>query len=192
MIFWGYLFTVLSYGCFCLSRFMKRKVMILTLDLLAKILTILGLYCFHSLSGAYVFMAVFVMLIVVNIKERLHAKWLFGYLFFQTVYLVVLYYTYIGISSILVIFCTSVTLFANWWLPPQLIRLVGGWNGILFLIYQLSIGNWAGLLEVFAIGSSLLAFIKYRRKRRQCKSKAEISLNGTKKLGKCSKKRRGL
>ena len=43
MIFWGYLFTVLSYGCFCLSRFMKRKVMILTLDLLAKILTILGL-----------------------------------------------------------------------------------------------------------------------------------------------------
>ena len=164
MIWQGYLFTALNYVCYCLSRFMKHKKMMLLLDLLAKILTIIGLYCLNSLSGAYIFIAVFFTLIVTNIKERLNKRWLSGYIFFQALYVVILFYTYVGWSSILVTLSSSVNLVCLWWLPPQQMRVVGGLNSFIFLAYQISIKNWAGLLEILVILSNLFAFLKYWKK----------------------------
>ena len=163
MIWLGYLFTALNYACYCLSRFMKQKQMMLLLDLLAKILTILGLYCLDSLSGAYAFIVSFFLLIAANIKEKLNKKWLFGYIFFQLLYLAVLYFTYDGISSILVVLSSSITLLCIWWLPPQQMRFVGGLNCFIFLAYQISIKNWAGLLEILVILSNLFSFLKYKK-----------------------------
>ncbi|MBQ9035213.1 MAG: YgjV family protein [Alphaproteobacteria bacterium] len=163
MIWLGYFFTVLNYLCYCLSRFMKHKKMMLLLDLLAKVFTALGLYFLDSLSGAYIFMAVFFMLIVANIKERLNKRWLLGYVFFQSLYLTILFYTYGGISSVLVVTTVSVTLFCIWWLPPQQMRFIGGLNCFTYLAYQISIKNWAGLLEILVILSNLFSFLKYRK-----------------------------
>lgn len=163
MIWLGYLFTILNYGAFCLSRFMKHKKMMLLLDLLAKIFTALGLYFLNSLSGAYIFIAVFFMLIVANIKERLNKKWLLGYVFFQSLYMAILFCTYVGISSILVAATVSVTLFCIWWLPPQQMRVVSGLNSFTYLAYQISIKNWSGLLEILVILSNLFSFLKYRK-----------------------------
>lgn len=163
MIWLGYFFTAVNYACYCLSRFMTHKKMMLLLDLLAKIFTALGLYFLDSLSGAYIFIAVFFMLIVTNIKERLNKKWLMGYIFFQSLYLAILYYTYAGISSILVVATVSVTLFCNWWLPPQQMRLIGGLNCFTYLAYQISIKNWAGLLEILVILSNFMSFIKHKK-----------------------------
>ena len=167
MIWLGYFFTVLNYACFCLSRFMKHKKMMLLLDLLAKIFTAVGLYFLDSLSGAYIFMAVFFMLIIANIKERLNKRWILGYIFFQSIYLAILFYTYVGISSILVFTTVSITLFCIWWLPPQQMRVVGGLNCFTYLAYQISIKNWAGLLEIFVILSNLFSFLKYRKTEKQ-------------------------
>lgn len=74
MIWLGYFFTTLNYACYCLSRFMKQKKMMLLLDLISKVLTVAGFYCLNSLSGAYVFAGVFFLLIVANTKERLHKR----------------------------------------------------------------------------------------------------------------------
>lgn len=137
--------------------------MMLLLNLLAKVFTAFGLYFLDSLSGAYVFMAVFFMLIIANIKERLNKRWLFGYILFQSLYLAILFYTYAGISSILVIATTSVSLFCIWWLPPQQMRVVGGLNCFAFLAYQISIKNWAGLLEILVILSNFFSFLKYKK-----------------------------
>ena len=163
MIWLGYFFTILNYACYCLSRFMKHKKMMLLLDLLAKVFTALGLYFLDSLSGAYIFIAVFFMLIVANIKERLNKKWLFGYIFFQSLYLAILLYTYAGIPSILVVTTVSITLFCIWWLPPQQMRVVGGLNCFTYLAYQISIKNWAGLLEILVILSNFFSFLKYKK-----------------------------
>ncbi len=163
MIWLGYFFTALNYACYCLSRFMKHKKMMLLLDLLAKVFTALGLYFLDSLSGAYIFIAVFFMLIIANIKERLNKRWLFGYIFFQSLYLAILFYTYVGISSVLVVATVSVTLFCIWWLPPQQMRFIGGLNCFTYLAYQISIKNWAGLLEIFVILSNFFSFWKYKR-----------------------------
>ena len=72
MIVWGYLLTIIDYMGYCLGCFMKRKAAMLAFDLVSKIFTALSLYCFGSLSGAYIYIVVFGVLIVANIKERLH------------------------------------------------------------------------------------------------------------------------
>lgn len=166
MIWLGYFFTVLSYACYCLSRFMKYKKMMLLFDLLAKSFLSLGLYYMGSLSGAYVSIAVFAMLIAANIKEQLKKRWLWLYIFFQSLYLFILFQTYDGISSILIILTMSTKLFCVWWLLPQNIRLVGCFNSLVALSYQMSIKNWAGLLEIIVFLSNVLAFLKYKKRRK--------------------------
>lgn len=165
MLILGYFFTALNYACYCLSRFMKHKKMMLLLDLTSKVFTALGLYCLNSLSGAYIFAVVFFMLIVANIKERLGKKWTLAYVVFQSAYIAIMFFTYAGISSILVTLGVSITLLCIWWLPPQQMRVVGGLNSFTMLAYQISIRNWAGLLELLVIFSNLLAYLKYRKKK---------------------------
>ena len=121
------------------------------LDLIVKVFTSLGLYCLGSLSGSYVFIVSFFMLIVANIKERLNKRWLGFYILFQSLYLLILYYTFVGLSSVLIVTTVSMTLFCIWWLPPQQMRFVGGLNSFTCLAYQITIKNWAGLLEIFVI-----------------------------------------
>ena len=166
MVIWGYIFTVLCYISYCFGCFRKKKASMLAWNLLSKVFITMALYCLNSLSGAYISMAVFAMLIVANIKERLHYKLIFGYIFFQSLYLVILYCTYVGISSILVVLTVSVNLFCVWFLKPQQMRLITGINCITYLSYQISIKNWAGLLELFSMFSNVLAYIKYRKKKR--------------------------
>ena len=137
--------------------------MMLLLDLTAKIFTAIGLYFLESLSGAYIFIAMFFVVIVANIKERLNKRWILAYLFFQSLYIIILLYTYGGISSILVVVSVSITLFYIWWLPPQQMRIIGGLNGFIYLAYQVSIKNWAGLLGIFVVLSNIFSFIKYKK-----------------------------
>ena len=163
MILLGYFLTLLNYITYCLSRFMRHKKMMLGLDLLSKVFMGLGLYCLNSLSGAYMTAAIFFMLIVANIKEQLNKRWLFGYIFFQSLYFVILFLTYEGLSSILITTTVSVALFSVWWLPPQKIRIVGCVNGLTYLAYQISIKNWAGLIEILMILSNWISFYKYKK-----------------------------
>ncbi len=143
---------------------MKTKQLMLLFDLLSKIFTALGLYFLSSMSGAYIFVVVFFMLIVANIKEQRNKKWWLGYALFQFVYLVILFKTYVGISSILVTLTSSIKLFSVWWLQSQGMRVMAGINSVIFLFYQLSIKNWAGLLEIIVMISNFAAFAKYRKK----------------------------
>ena len=165
MIILGYFFTVLNYITYCLSRFMKSKAAILALDLVAKIFTTIGLYYFNSLSGAYITIAVFFLLIVANIKEHLHKEWLWGYIFFQSLYVVILCCAYEGVSSILIFSTVTINLFGIWFLSPQQMRLFGCISCFAYFAYMVSIHNWAGVLEIFALLSNVLSFIKYKKKK---------------------------
>ena len=165
MITLGYFFTILNYLFYCISRFLRQKKDMPLIDLLAKILTILGLYCLGSTSGAFSFVVVFFVLIAANIKVRLNKKWTLFFVVFQILYFLILISTYQGISSVLVFITSSVSLFCNWWLAPQKIRFFGGCNSVLFLLYQISIKNWAGLFEIIVMFSNFTSYLKYRRAR---------------------------
>lgn len=164
MVFLGYLFTAINYAFYCASRFAAKKEMILFMDLISKIFTILGLYCLNSLSGALSFSVTFFLLVVANIKERKNKKWTAGFIFFQLAYLFILIFNFEGISSLLVFTTSSISLTCTWWLVPQKMRIVGGLNSVLFLLYQISIKNWAGLIEILVILSNLISYLKYRKK----------------------------
>ena len=163
MIALGYIFTVINYVLYCASRFAVSKKTILLMDLVAKVFTVMGLYCLNSLSGAAVFCITFVLLIAANIKERLDKKCLWGFIVFQALYTIALFYTYDGISSILVFLSATINLLCIWWFAPQNMRLVGGFNCIIYLAYQISIKNWAGLIEILVLISNFAAYIKYHK-----------------------------
>ena len=165
MILLGYALTALNYLLRCVGRFMYHKKDMLLIDLLAEILTICALYCLGSISGTLSFAVEFLVLIAANIKERLHQRWTLLYILFQTLYTLIPFYTYQGISSILVFVTASVALCSTWWLVPQKMRLLGCFNCTVFLIYQISIKNWAGLLEIFIVLSNFISYLKYRRKK---------------------------
>lgn len=168
MIITGYILTILNYICYCSSRFLKSKKNILLLDLAAKIFTIFALYCFGSLTGSYIMLISFLLLIAANIKERQNNlnKWISiaGFVMFILLYVIALIFTYQGLSSILIFTTSIITLVCVWWLNPQNMRLIGVFNSFLYLGYQISIQNWAGLLEITVIISNILSFIKYKKK----------------------------
>lgn len=164
MIILGYIFTIINYIFYCFSRFMVKKEHILLMDLIAKIFTILGLYCLNSLSGATSFCITFFLLIVANIKERKNKRWLFYFIIFQLLYLLTVIFRYDGLLSLLVFTTSSVNLFCIWWLSPQNMRFVGGINSVFYLLYQISIKNWAGLTKIFVILSNLISYLKYMKK----------------------------
>ncbi|MBP5615380.1 MAG: YgjV family protein [Alphaproteobacteria bacterium] len=165
MIILGYAFTVINYVFYCLSRFLVHKKSILLMDLVAKIFTILGLYCLNSLSGAYSFAVTFLLLIVANIKERLNKTWMAGFVIFQALYALILLLQFEGLPSVLICISASLNLLCIWFLAPQNMRLLGIFNCIIFLCYQISIKNWAGLIEILVILSNLAAYLKYRNKK---------------------------
>ena len=163
MIWLGYFFTILNYIFYCISRFCRKKYQMLTLDLLAKIAFILGLYFLGSMSGVYSMTVTFFYLICANIKERLKRRWMWLYVFNEVLLVYVMIHSFAGLSSVFIFASTSIALLAVWWLPPQQMRIAGLVGNIMTLLYNLSIRNWAGLFELAVIFSNFTSFLKYRR-----------------------------
>lgn len=159
----GYIFTALNYAFYCTSRFLRKKQSMLLLDLGAKISFVLGLTFLGSLSGAYSMAVSFATVICANIKEAKQVKWPGFYVLFQTLLVLVMISQYAGISSILVFLSISIALYATWWLPPQKMRVTGLVSNLFTLLYNISLKNWAGLLELAVIASNLGSYLKYRK-----------------------------
>lgn len=161
----GYIFTVFNYVFYCISRFCRKKYQMLTLDLLAKLSTFVALFFLNSLSGAYSMLVSFVILIVANIKERKNSEWLPIYVVFQLALVIIMIWKFAGISSVLVFVTSAISLLSIWWLNPQKMRIAGMATSISSLLYQISIKNWAGLLEIIVICSNVLSFSKYKNEK---------------------------
>ena len=170
MIWLGYFFTILNYIFYCISRFCRKKYQMLTLDMLAKIAFILGLYFLGSMSGVYSMSVTFFYLICANIKERLKCRWMGLYIFNEALLVYVMIHSFAGLSSVLIFVSTSIALLAVWWLPPQQMRIAGLLGNIMTLFYNLSIRNWAGLFELAVIISNFASFLKYRRTNKSYKN----------------------
>ena len=163
MLYLGYLFTVINYVFYCASRFMKDKKDILFMDLIAKAFTVAGLYCLGSMTGVYSMSLMFLINIVCYYKERKQARLPFLYWLSLALYFYILYSTYVGISSVLVFTTSVLTITANWWFPPQWMRLSAVFGCVLYLGYQYSIQNWGGILELASLGSNAVSYYKYRK-----------------------------
>ena len=135
----------------------------LAFDLLAKCSVCAALFCLGSLGGSYSMMVSFFVLIAANIKERKGRKWTALYVLFEALLVAILIREFAGISSVLVFLTGSISLLSIWWLPPQRMRIASLVTSSTSLLYMLSIRNWAGLLEIFVLGSNALSYLKYRK-----------------------------
>ncbi len=166
----GYIFTVLSYLVFFISRFCKEKKNLLFLDILSKVLIMISLFFLNSITGMFIMGFLIIILILAKIKEtHQFNKYLTIslFIFFCIVYLINMILTFEGILSILVTIVAYIVLISIWWCNPQQIRLLGLVDCIFYLFYQLSIRNYAGLLEIFSIISNILSYVKYRKNQKE-------------------------
>lgn len=168
MPIFGYIFTILEYASYCFSRFFKNKKHMLMIELISAISAAIALYCFNSITGTYNMCLGFILLITASIKESKNVyeyKYeLFIYIIFQIGYILGLILTFSGIDSILIFIVGTVGLISIWWLSPQKMRVAENISSFIYLYYEISIKNWAGLLEIFVIFSNIFSFIKYRNK----------------------------
>lgn len=163
MIILGYIFTLMNYGFFCASRFCKKKINMLSLDLCAKITTTLGLVCFGSFSGVYSMITNSFVLLGGYFKEKYNKKWYWMFGIFASIFIAILILQFNGISSILVVSTSFVTLVSIWFLKPQQMRIVGAFCSLAYFAYQMTIKNYVGFLEFFVIASTIISYIKYRK-----------------------------
>lgn len=165
----GYVLTFINYVCYCGSRFAKKKRTMLILDLTAKIITVASTFFLGSFSGSLSMILMIVVLFASVYKEN-HPETVKGlvsvgiYLLLALSFSLVFIFSYQGISTILVVFTCILALTYIWWMGPQGIRFWGAVNSVIFLMYQLSIRNWMGLLEIFVFISNVVSFTKYRKK----------------------------
>ena len=159
MIYAGYALTALNYVLYCISRFQKNKRSILILDIFAKICTVLSFFLLSVKSGMISMLISLAAIIVFTIRDK--NKIAYG-VFFAS-YIACAVYTFTGLPEIILAISSILMLTANCFFEGQGIRFTGIIVSVLYLGFQISVKNYAGLLEIFVLIANIVSFIKYKR-----------------------------
>lgn len=165
MVVIAYIFTVINYICYCVSRYCKSKSKMVSLDLLAKLSSIIALILLNSLTGGFNMLVSIILLVVIKIREKKELPTKLNtilFILFCALYIVILVFTYSGVSSILSFTTSMLILIGLWYLKPQGMRKIGIVASVSCLSYMISIGNWAGLLEILVLFSNITSYLYYR------------------------------
>lgn len=149
---------------YCVSRFQKSKKAILTLDLIAKVLTILMFFFFSEKTGIFSEIIGLTVLITANIRERKGVVLKELYYAYMIVYFIVLLFTFDGVSSVLCTAVAMISVTSNWWFGPQQMRIADIVICCCMFILDMSMGNFAGFTELIIMTCNIASFIKYRKK----------------------------
>ena len=166
MVVIAYIFTVINYICYCVSRYCKSKSQMVSLDLLAKLSSIIALILLNSLTGGFNMSVSIVLLIVIKIREKKELPMKLNtilFVLFCVLYIVILVFTYNGLSSMLSFITSMLILIGLWYLKPQGMRMIGIAASLFCLSYMISISNWAGLLEILVLFSNISSYLYYRK-----------------------------
>lgn len=149
---------------YCVSRFQKSKKAILTLDLIAKILTIMMFFFFSAKTGIFSEMIGLSVLIIANIRVREGKKCKQLYYIYMLIYTGVLILTFDGLSSLLCTAVAMISVTSNWWFDPQKMRIADIIICALMFVLDMSIGNYAGFTELIIMTCNIVSFKKYSNK----------------------------
>lgn len=164
MQYLGYGITILSMVVYAAGLQLREEWQIIISQILAKILTVLCLLCFDSATGVWTSIVGFGVLTISYLREKYKRGFIPFYFIFETIYIYILVNTFDGISSILMFVGSSLSLLSLFWLREQPLRIVGLIKSCIYVVYQLSIKNWAGITELIIVYSYISSYIKYRKK----------------------------
>ncbi len=163
----GYTFSIINYLFYGLGRFMKKKSAILIFCLLSLLAAAISCYFFNSLSGYYLLLTQIIVTLLAYIKEKkaFNKFWQYGiYIIAQIFITAAIIYTFQGISSILCYISVSIGIFSIWWLNEQQIRGSGVAICFFAFLYNMSIKNYIGVLELVIIAMNIISYCLYRKK----------------------------
>lgn len=158
----GNIFTLLSYISYYISRFCKTKSNMCIWDAASKLLTIIAFIFLNALNGVYNNILALFRPIAVVLKEKTGKKlhWLF--IIFLILHILIFIFTYAGISSILISIVSIASLYFLFYSTTQTIRLTGTIGNIVYMLYQLSINNYIGVIcEIIVLACNVISFVKY-------------------------------
>lgn len=167
MLIIAYIATLMSYLCYCRSRYCKTKKNMVSLDLASKLFSIVALVLMGSLTGGFNMALSFVLLIIIRIREKRNFSEIANVLLFSVFlcgYIGILIFTFQGLPSVLTFLTSSLTLTGLCFLSPQGMRKIGIFASSLYLCYMLSIKNWVGLLEILVLFSNITSYLYYKKR----------------------------
>ena len=173
----GYICTILNCFVFSIGRFQRNKKSILAFEFIAKLLSVTSFFMFGSLTSGLSDIWSFVVLSTANVKEHKQfsttvSNWLF--IFFESVYVLILSFTFNGISSLLIFTVSTISIVSLWYLEPQNMRVAEIMNSFIYLALQLSIGNFAGITEFVVIGCNTASYCKYEKEEKRNELRNEL------------------
>lgn len=164
MQYLGYGLTILAIVVYAAGLQLKEKWQIIVSQILARIFTVSSLLCFDSATGVWTSVIGFGVLTISYLREKYKKGFIPFYFIFESIYIYILINTFNGISSILVFVSSSLSLMALFWLREQPLRIVGLIKSCIYIVYNLSIKNWAGITELIIIYSYISSYVKYKKK----------------------------
>lgn len=163
----GYVFSIINYTFYGLGRFMKKKSAILVFCLLSLLAAAISCYFFNSLSGYYLLLTQIAVTVVAYIKEKKYFTKFLKYAIYilaQVFITAAIMYTFMGISSILCYISVSIAIFGVWWLDEQKMRISGIFVCLFSFLYNLTISNYLGVLELAIIATNIVSYLIYKKK----------------------------
>lgn len=163
----GYIFSIINYTFYGLGRFMKKKSAILVFCLLSLLAAAISCYFFNSLSGYYLLLTQIIVTSLAYIKEKkTFNKFLtYGiYIAAQLFITATIMYTFKGMSSVFCYISVTIAIFSVWWLNEQKMRLTGIFICLFSFLYNMTIGNYLGVLELAIIATNIISYFIYKKK----------------------------
>lgn len=168
MIILGYILTILGKISYWTGRFFKKKSVMMATNSLSAVFSVGECLCFGSLHGAANSVLIAGRGLCVNYKDKrkMPMHWLFALFLASFITVAVIFWD--GWASIFALISMFIHMYANWYLPPQKLRLATVFGCCFNEGFLFCIGNWVGMaLELTIIVSNLASWFKYHREREE-------------------------
>ena len=163
----GYTFSIINYAFYGIGRFMKKKSAILAFCLLSLLAAAISCYFFNSLSGYYLLLTQIVIVLLAYIKEKKPFPKVVQYAIYVAAQLFITLatiFTFQGISSIFCYISVTIGILSNWWFNEQKIRNCGVAICFFSFLYNMSIKNYIGVLELAIMIMNIVSYCIYKNK----------------------------
>ena len=164
MIYLGYIFTTLGYISYWIGRFFKKKSVMMATNSLSSLFLAISFIFFNSYHGIANQVLVVARGIFINYKDKRQKPMHWLFVLFVMLFLIVTVIFWSGWASVFALITMLINIYANWYLPPQKLRIATVLASCFYEGFLICIGNWSGVaLELTIIISNFVSWYRYRR-----------------------------
>lgn len=158
------LLGIIAWIILTISYWQKKKLHLITLQLIAYIMYAVHFLFLDGLSGALCNIAGIIVLFLLLLKEKTKKQCLWMILVILLLYIPIGIYSYDGIYSLFPIIASVVPLMSNWQKNISLIKIGGIIGSLCWLTYGIFVSSYATLItEIIFIISTIISIFFNRK-----------------------------